>query len=164
MLRDQIQVLDRDLYVVCEEFGQWDAGSRRIDLLAIDRDANLVVIELKRTENGGHMELQAIRYAAMVANMTFAQAAQSHVGMARALATDVRMRTRRSDSLKLAASIRGVGDAVIAAQRLFDTAKASADEQSEERNAQEREELLRDLGVDDADEIAERAQIHGWRR
>lgn len=82
-----------------------------------------------------------------------AQAAQSHVGMARALATDVRMRTRRSDSLKLAASIRGVGDAVIAAQRLFDTAKASADEQSEERNAQEREELLRDLGVDDAARI-----------
>jgi len=74
MLRDQIQILDRDLYVICEEFGQWDAGSRRIDLLAVDRNANLVVIELKRTEHGGHMELQAIRYAAMVANMTFAQA------------------------------------------------------------------------------------------
>jgi hypothetical protein len=74
MLRDQIQILDRDLYVICEEFGQWDEGTRRIDLLAIDRNANLVVIELKRTDHGGHMELQAIRYAAMVANMTFAQA------------------------------------------------------------------------------------------
>jgi len=30
-----------------------------------------VVIELKRTEDGGHMELQAIRYAAMVSAMTF---------------------------------------------------------------------------------------------
>jgi hypothetical protein len=47
---------------------------RRIDLLGIDRDANLVVIELKRTEDGGHMELQAIRYAAMVSTMTFDQA------------------------------------------------------------------------------------------
>ena len=78
LLRDQIQVVDRDLYVICEEFGQWDAGNRRIDLLAMDREANLVVIELKRTEHGGHMELQAIRYAAMVANMTFEQAAQAH--------------------------------------------------------------------------------------
>jgi hypothetical protein len=78
LLRDQIQVLDRDLYVICEEFGQWDAGNRRIDLLAIDRDANLVVVELKRTERGGHMELQAVRYAAMVANMTFEQAVQAH--------------------------------------------------------------------------------------
>ena len=30
-----------------------------------------MVIELKRTEDGGHMELQAIRYAAMVSAMTF---------------------------------------------------------------------------------------------
>jgi hypothetical protein len=78
LLRDQIQVLDRDLYVICEEFGQWDAGSRRIDLLALDRDANLVVVELKRTEHGGYTELQAIRYAAMVANMTFEQAVATH--------------------------------------------------------------------------------------
>ncbi len=49
-----------DLLVVSEEFGEWDDSRRRIDLLAIDRDANLVVIELKRTEDGGHMELQAI--------------------------------------------------------------------------------------------------------
>jgi len=29
---------------------------------------------LKRTEDGGHLELQAIRYAAMVSTMTFDQA------------------------------------------------------------------------------------------
>jgi len=78
LIRDQIQVLDRDLFVISEEFGKWQEGNRRIDLLAIDRDANLVVIELKRTENGGHMELQAIRYAAMVTNMTFEQAIRAH--------------------------------------------------------------------------------------
>ncbi len=33
-----------------------------------------MVIELKRTEDGGHMELQAVRYAAMVSRMTFDRA------------------------------------------------------------------------------------------
>jgi len=31
----------------------------------------LVVIEIKRTHTGGHMDLQALRYAAMVSSMTF---------------------------------------------------------------------------------------------
>jgi hypothetical protein len=34
------------------------------------------VIELKRTEDGGHMELQAIRYAAMVSTMSFSKAVE----------------------------------------------------------------------------------------
>ena len=74
LLRDQIKVLDPGLLVIAEEFGDWDDSKRRIDLLAIDREANLVVIELKRTESGGHMELQALRYAAMVSTMTFKRA------------------------------------------------------------------------------------------
>ena len=78
LLRDQIEVLDPEIFVVAEEFSNWQEGSRRIDLLAIDRDANIVVVELKRTEHGGHMELQAIRYAAMVSNLTFEQAATAH--------------------------------------------------------------------------------------
>src|ERR1019366_918542 len=41
--------------------------------LCVDSDANLVVVELKRTDDGGHMELQALRYAAMISEMTFEQ-------------------------------------------------------------------------------------------
>src|SRR5262249_32926209 len=41
------------------------------DLLGIDRAGCLVVFELKRTSDGGHLELQALRYAAMVSTMTF---------------------------------------------------------------------------------------------
>ncbi len=74
LFREHLAVIAPDTLVIAEEFGEWDESRRRIDLLGIDRDANLVVIELKRTEDGGHMELQAIRYAAMVSTMTFDQA------------------------------------------------------------------------------------------
>ena len=73
LLRGQIGVLDERFMVIAEEFGDWLDSSRRIDLLCLDSDANLVVVELKRTEDGGHMELQALRYAAMVSAMTFEQ-------------------------------------------------------------------------------------------
>lgn len=71
LLKSRIDVLSPDTLVVAEEFGEWEDSRRRIDLLAIDKSANLVVIELKRTEDGGHMELQAIRYAAMISTLTF---------------------------------------------------------------------------------------------
>jgi hypothetical protein len=78
LLRADISVLAPDLMVIAEEFGDWVDSNRRIDLLCIDKDASLVVVELKRTEDGGHMELQAIRYAAMVSSMTFDQLAAAH--------------------------------------------------------------------------------------
>lgn len=71
LLRDDIAVLSPDLLVVAEEFGNWEDSRRRIDLLAVDKAGHLVVIELKRTDDGGHMELQALRYAAMVSAMSF---------------------------------------------------------------------------------------------
>ena len=68
--------LDSDLLVISEEFALWEDSHRRIDLLAVDREANLVVIELKRDESGGHMDLQALRYAAMVSAMTWTKAVE----------------------------------------------------------------------------------------
>jgi hypothetical protein len=78
LLRTNISAIDPDLYVIAEEFSEWADASRRIDLLCIDREANLVVVELKRTEDGGHMDLQSIRYAAMVHLMTFERAIEAH--------------------------------------------------------------------------------------
>ncbi len=71
LLRDDISALGGDLLVISEEFGEWEDARRRIDLLALHQTGRLVVIELKRTDDGGHMELQAIRYAAMVSSMGF---------------------------------------------------------------------------------------------
>lgn len=78
LLREQIEIVAPDTMVIAEEFGNWEESSRRIDLLGLDKQANLVVLELKRTESGGHLELQAIRYAAMVSTMTFDQVVEAH--------------------------------------------------------------------------------------
>lgn len=69
MLIKNISVLGDDLFVICEEYGNFEDSGRRIDLLCIDKDRKLVVVEIKRTEDGGHAELQAIRYAAMISSM-----------------------------------------------------------------------------------------------
>ena len=84
LLRSKIEILAPETLIVAEEFADWDEGRRRIDLLALDRQANLVVIELKRDETGAHMELQAIRYAAMISTMTFERAVAARAGYLRA--------------------------------------------------------------------------------
>lgn len=71
VLRNNIEAVAPDVLVISEEYTGWQDSKRRIDLLGIDRDGNLVVFELKRTNDGGHMDLQAIRYAAMVSALTF---------------------------------------------------------------------------------------------
>lgn len=76
LLRNQIDIISPNTLIIDEEFCDWQDSSRRIDLLGIDKEANLVVVELKRDEKGGHMELQAIRYAAMISIMTFDKAVE----------------------------------------------------------------------------------------
>ncbi len=75
---NSIDVIEPDLFVIANEFNDWQDSRRSIDILCIDKDANLVVIELKKTEDGGHMELQSIRYAAMISKMTFTKAVQTY--------------------------------------------------------------------------------------
>lgn len=77
LLRRDITPIADDLMVIAEEYGEWEDSNRRIDLLCLSKDGGLVVVEIKRTEDGGHMELQAIRYAAMVSAMTLDQVIQA---------------------------------------------------------------------------------------
>lgn len=78
LLKTSISAIGDDLLVIAEEFAQWEGSQRRIDLLAIDRTAALVIIELKRNDTGSHMEFQALRYAAMISTLTFQQAVEAH--------------------------------------------------------------------------------------
>ena len=77
-----------------------------------------------------------------------AREAQSHVGMAHRLATDPHARARRARSLELALGIRTVAGAVAAAAELLDVAGEDARAVTEERDAREREDALRSLGVE----------------
>ena len=78
LLRRDISPIGDDLMVIAEEYGDWEDSNRRIDLLCLSKGAGLVIVEIKRTEDGGHMELQAIRYAAMVSSMTLDQVIQAY--------------------------------------------------------------------------------------
>ncbi len=94
LIRDQIEIVSPDTLIIAEEFCDWQDSKRRIDLLGVDRQANLVVLELKRSEDGGHMDLQGIRYASMISSMTFERAVdvfQHYLGQ-RARADDARQR------------------------------------------------------------------------
>ncbi len=90
-----------------------------------------------------------------------AHAAQSHIGIARRLARDPSARARRDQVLALATDIRGVGDAVLAAADLVKVAEDDAKAATEERDAEERNQLLRTLGADDGGRLppALRSQV-----
>lgn len=78
LLRKDITPIGEDLMVIAEEYGDWEDSNRRIDLLCLNKGGGLVVVEIKRTEDGGHMELQAIRYAAMISSMTLDQVIKAY--------------------------------------------------------------------------------------
>ncbi len=90
-----------------------------------------------------------------------ARAAQSHIGLARRLARDPQARERREQTLRLAAGIRGVGDAVLAAAELVAVATAEAKAATEDRDAAEKAELMRTLGVEEGGRLPPtlRAQV-----
>ena len=90
-----------------------------------------------------------------------ARASQSHIGLARHLATDPGAWERRRRLLLAPVSLRSVGDAVLAAAELVDSAEAEAKEATEQRDAAEKAELLRALGMEGDAKVppALRAQV-----
>ena len=100
MLRDQPDVLEEGLFIITEEFSNWEGSGRSIDLLAIGRNGQLVVIELKRGETGEHMDLQAIRYAAMVSTITLQQAIDAHQSYLNKIGIEENAEERINDHLE----------------------------------------------------------------
>ena len=100
MLRDQPDVLEEGLLIISEEFGNWQDSNRRIDLLGLDASGRLVVVELKRGETGEHMDLQAIRYAAMVSTITLQQAIDAHQSYLNKIGIEENAEERINDHLE----------------------------------------------------------------
>ena len=66
IIKSNPKILGEDLLIIGEELSPCEDSKKRLDLLALDKSGKLVVIELKRNDDGFHMDLQAIRYASMI--------------------------------------------------------------------------------------------------
>lgn len=66
IIKSNPKILGEDLLIINEELSPCEDSKKRLDLLALDKSGKLVVIELKRNDDGFHMDLQAIRYASMI--------------------------------------------------------------------------------------------------
>lgn len=88
-----------------------------------------------------------------------AQAAQSHIGVARALATDAQASGIRKRTLEILVSVRGIGDAVIAAEALTNTdymmygKKGKTKTSLAEKVSAEKTKKMEALGLDAAGKI-----------
>lgn len=79
--------------------------------------------------------------------------AQSHVGMARRLATSPEARARRRETLVSAIKIVDVTDAIIASEKWLELARKDATALSKERDEEERAALLHSMGLAPSDTI-----------
>jgi hypothetical protein len=64
------QVLGEDLLIIQKEFDGFDGTRERLDLLAIDKSGQLVIIENKLDDSGRDVVWQAMKYAAYCSSLT----------------------------------------------------------------------------------------------
>jgi hypothetical protein len=72
-------ILGEELLILTTEYDKFDKTNERLDLLAIDKIGNLVIIELKRDDSGKYVDLQAIKYAAYCSNLTLDEVCKVHL-------------------------------------------------------------------------------------
>jgi DNA polymerase-3 subunit delta' len=92
-----------------------------------------------------------------LANLSAAQA-QSHVGMARRLATNAGARDRRQQSLQAALSIFDIPSAIQASETLSKLAESDGAQLSGEQDEQERRDLMVQLGVSEDQKLTPTAR------
>ena len=63
------QALGEELLIIQKEFDGFDDTRERLDLLALDKDGNLVIIENKLDDSGRDVIWQALKYASYCANL-----------------------------------------------------------------------------------------------
>jgi len=68
-IRKNPEVLGEDLLIIAHEYDKFEVNER-LDLLAIDKEGNLVIIEVKRDMTGGNVAFQALKYASYCARLS----------------------------------------------------------------------------------------------
>lgn len=71
-IADNPGILEDRLRIIARQYGGFDKTGEKPDLIAVDREGNLVVIELKRDDSGSDTHWQAIKYASYLRNATLA--------------------------------------------------------------------------------------------
>lgn len=66
----EILEYDSELLIIQKEFDGFEETNRRLDLLALDSNGNLVIIENKRDDTGTDVTWQAINYASFCSTLT----------------------------------------------------------------------------------------------
>lgn len=66
----QPDALGEELLIIQKEFDGFDETRERLDLLALDKEGNLVVIENKLDDSGRDVTWQALKYTAYVSGLT----------------------------------------------------------------------------------------------
>lgn len=64
------RILGEDLLIIQEEFDGFDMTKERLDLMALDKNGNLVVIENKRDDSGKYVDWQAIKYVSYCSTLS----------------------------------------------------------------------------------------------
>ncbi len=72
-LANQPDALGEDLLIIQKEFDGFADTRERLDLLALDKDGQLVVVENKLDDSGRDVTWQALKYTAYVSSLTKAQ-------------------------------------------------------------------------------------------
>lgn len=111
----------------------------RCRLVTLSVPSSEVVAELLRRRDGIDQSL-AVRAA---------RAAQGHIGLALRYATQEGALAAREESARTLLSLRGAGQAVLAAQALVDRATAEAKEHADLVAAEEKERFLHSAGIED---------------
>nr|WP_263323555.1 hypothetical protein [Neobacillus sp. Marseille-Q6967] len=68
-IRKNPEVLDEELLIIAHEYDKFEVNER-LDLLALDKEGNLVIIEVKRDFTGSNVDFQALKYASYCSRLS----------------------------------------------------------------------------------------------
>ncbi|MFH4456201.1 DUF4268 domain-containing protein [Vibrio alginolyticus] len=79
-LANQPDALGEELLIIQKEFDGFDDTRERLDLLALDKEGNLVIIENKLDDTGRDVMWQSLKYASYCSNLTKSQIVEIYQG------------------------------------------------------------------------------------